>query len=88
MGQSNWIIAKKKKGTWEALHLLIGEESKLIRAINFSQLQKHVLDMYNTNGFRTETMCDYYIAMKSMFLVAKLFFHSSISYASLTILLS
>jgi len=32
-------------------------------------------------------MYDYYIAMKSMFLVAKLFSHLSIGYASLTILL-
>ncbi len=43
--------------------------------------------MYNTNGFRTETMYDYYIVMKSMFLVVKLFFHPSIVYASFTILL-
>jgi hypothetical protein len=43
--------------------------------------------MYNMNGFRTETMYDYYIAMKSMFLVVKLSSHSSIGYASLTILL-
>jgi hypothetical protein len=43
--------------------------------------------LYNTNGFRIETMYDYYIAMKSMFLVAKLFSHPSIGYASLTIFL-
>jgi hypothetical protein len=43
--------------------------------------------MYNTNGFGTETMYDYYIAMKSMFLVVKLFSHHSIVYASFTILL-
>ncbi len=43
--------------------------------------------MYNTNGFRTETMYDYYIAMKSMFLVVKLSSHSSIGYASPTIFL-
>jgi hypothetical protein len=41
----------------------------------------------NTNRFRTETMYDYYIAMKSMFLVVKLSSHSSIGYASLTIYL-
>jgi hypothetical protein len=29
--------------------------------------------MYNTNGFKTETMYDYYIIMKYMFLVTKLF---------------
>jgi hypothetical protein len=46
-----------------------------------------VVHLYNTNGFRTETMYDYYIAMKSMFLVVKLSSHSSIGYASLTILL-
>jgi hypothetical protein len=44
-------------------------------------------ELYNTNGFRTETMYDYYIVMKSMFLVEKLFFHPSIDYASFTILL-
>jgi len=44
--------------------------------------------MYNMNGFGTETMYDYYIAMKSMFLVAKSFYHPSIVYASLTFLLS
>jgi hypothetical protein len=43
--------------------------------------------MYNTNGFRTETIYDYYIAMKSMFLVIKLSSHSFIDYASFTILL-
>jgi hypothetical protein len=45
------------------------------------------LGLYNTNEFRTETMYDCYIAMKSMFLVVKLSSHSSIGYASLTILL-
>jgi hypothetical protein len=39
------------------------------------------------NGFRTETMYDYYIAMISMFLVVKLSSHFSIGYASLTIFL-
>ncbi len=43
--------------------------------------------LYNTNGFRTETMYDYYIVMKSMFLVVKLSSHSSIVYVSITILL-
>jgi len=43
--------------------------------------------MYNTNGFRIEIMYDYYIVMKSMFLVVKLSFHPSIGYVSLTILL-
>jgi len=43
--------------------------------------------MYNTNEFGTKTMYDYYIAMKSMFLVVKLFFHLSIIYASFTIFL-
>ncbi len=46
-----------------------------------------LVGMYNTNGFRIESMYDYYIAMKSMFLVAKLFSHPSIIYASPTILL-
>jgi hypothetical protein len=32
----------------------------------------------NTNGFRTETMYDYYIVMKFMFLVIKLSSQSSI----------
>jgi hypothetical protein len=35
----------------------------------------------------TEIMYDYYIAMKSMFLVVKLSSHSSIGYVSLSILL-
>jgi hypothetical protein len=43
--------------------------------------------LYNTNGFGIETMYDYYIAMKSMFLVVKLFSHLSIVYVSFTILL-
>jgi len=43
--------------------------------------------LYNTNGFKTETMYDYYIVMKSMFLVVKLSSHSSIVYVSITILL-
>jgi hypothetical protein len=43
--------------------------------------------LYNTNGFRTETMYDYYIVMKSMFLVAKLFSHPSIGCVNLTIFL-
>jgi hypothetical protein len=46
-----------------------------------------MVELYNTNEFRIEIMYDYYIAMKSMFLVAKLFSHLSIGYASLTILL-
>jgi hypothetical protein len=36
------------------------------------------MQMYNMNGFKTETTYDYYIAMKSMFLVVKLSFHPSI----------
>jgi hypothetical protein len=43
--------------------------------------------LYYTNEFRIETMYDYYIAMKSMFLVVKSSFHFSIGYANLTILL-
>jgi hypothetical protein len=43
--------------------------------------------LHNTNGFGTETMYDYYIAMKFMFLVVKLFSHLSIVYASFIILL-
>jgi hypothetical protein len=42
--------------------------------------------LYNTNEFRIKTMYDYYVAMKSMLLVTKLFSHPSIGYASLTIL--
>jgi hypothetical protein len=45
------------------------------------------LGVCNTNMFRIETMYDYYIVMKFMFLIVKLSFHSSISYVSLTILL-
>jgi hypothetical protein len=40
------------------------------------------------NRFKIEIMYDYYIVMKFMFLVAKLFFHLFIDYASFTILLS
>jgi hypothetical protein len=43
--------------------------------------------LYNMNGFGTETMYDYYIVMKFMFLVVKLFSHPSIVYASFTIVL-
>jgi hypothetical protein len=46
----------------------------------------NILD--NTNEFGIEIMYDYYITMKSMFLVTKLFYHPSIVYASLTFLLS
>jgi hypothetical protein len=46
----------------------------------------HWVVLYNTNGFGTKIMYDY-ITMKSMFLVAKLFSHPFIVYASLTILL-
>jgi len=46
-----------------------------------------MVELYSTNEFRIETMYDYYIAMKFMFLVVKLFSHPSIGYASLTILL-
>jgi len=53
----------------------------------WSRAQARVVTLYNTNGFGTQTMYDYYIAMKSMFLVAKLFSHPFIVYASLTILL-
>jgi hypothetical protein len=41
--------------------------------------------MYNMNEFGTETMYDYYIAIKFMFLIIKLFFHLSIVYASFII---
>jgi hypothetical protein len=41
--------------------------------------------MYNMNGFGTETMYDYYIAMKSMFLGCKNFLSPFIIYASFTI---
>jgi hypothetical protein len=43
--------------------------------------------LYNTDGFRIETMYDYYIVMKSMFLVVKLYSHSSIVYVNIIILL-
>jgi hypothetical protein len=45
------------------------------------------MGMFNTNGFRTEIMYDYYIVMKSMFLIVKLSSHSSIVYVSITIFL-
>ncbi len=43
--------------------------------------------VFNTNGFRTEVMKDYYITMESMFLVVKLYFHPSLGYANVAILL-
>ncbi len=43
--------------------------------------------LYNKNGFKTEVMKVYYITMESMFLVVKLYFHPSIGYANLAILL-
>jgi hypothetical protein len=54
---------------------------------NIEMLSFMLRDLYNTNRFKTEIMYDYYIAMKSMFLVIKLSSHSFISYASLIILL-
>jgi hypothetical protein len=47
---------------------------------------RRIMHLYHTSGFRTETMYDYYIVMKSMFLVVKLSFHPIIGYASLIIL--
>ncbi len=52
-----------------------------------SSLGNETKKMYNTNEFGTETMYDYYIAIKFMFLVVKLFSRTSIVYASFTILL-
>ncbi len=43
--------------------------------------------LYNTNGFGTETIYDYYIVMKSMFLGCKIFLSPFIVYASFTIFL-
>jgi len=64
------------------------EDSNKFRKIRFWNPRSiENMVMYNTNGFRIETMYDYYIAMKSMFLVIKLSSHSSIGYASLSILL-
>jgi len=54
---------------------------------SFHPLSSFLVVLYNMNGFRIETMYDYYIAMKSMFLIVKLSSHSFIGYASLTILL-
>jgi hypothetical protein len=51
---------------------------------NFDSTKRMVL--YYTSGFRIETMYNYYIVMKSMFLVVKLSSHLTIGYASLTIL--
>jgi len=47
--------------------------------------QKVKMSMYNMNGFGIEIIYDYYIAMKFMFLVAKLFSQPFIIYASFTI---
>ncbi len=43
--------------------------------------------LYYKSGFRTETIYDYYIVMKSMFLVVKLSSQPTIGYVNLTILL-
>jgi hypothetical protein len=43
------------------------------------------MHLYNTNEFGTETMYDYYITMKSMFLGCKFFLSPFIMYASFTI---
>ncbi len=59
--------------------------SQLVIVPKKSSINK--VKVYNTNGFRIETMYDYYKVMKSIFLVAKLFFHPFIGYANLTILL-
>jgi hypothetical protein len=45
------------------------------------------MDMCYMSGFRIEIMYDYYIVMKSMFLVVKLSSQPTIGYANLTILL-
>jgi len=47
----------------------------------------HLTWTYTTWTFGIETIYNYYIAMKSMFFVAKLFYHPSIVYASLTFFL-
>jgi hypothetical protein len=52
-----------------------------------SPLVGDALGLYNMNRFRTKVMKDYYITMESMFLVVKLYFHPSIGYANLAILL-
>jgi hypothetical protein len=69
-------MREEKQGITNTLALPIGK-----------MLYIYLLCFYNMNGFGIETMYDYYITMKSMFLVAKLFFHLSIIYASFTILL-
>jgi len=48
---------------------------------------KRKMGLYYMSGFRTETMYDYYIVMKSMFLVVKLSSQPTTGYANLTILL-
>jgi hypothetical protein len=47
---------------------------------------KKGMELYNTSGFRTEIMYDYYIIMKSMFLVVKLSSQPTIGDGSFTIL--
>jgi len=54
----------------------------------FHSIGEEDLALYNMNGFRIETIYDYYIAMKCMFFVVKLSSHLFIGYASFTILLS
>jgi hypothetical protein len=80
-----WIREKNDK-KWEKINKIYkaqtwGKKIKIKIGIEV------YICVYNTNGFGIETMYDYYIAMKSIFLFVKLLFHLSIVYASLTILL-
>jgi len=74
----------KPLGYWTNIRLCISLWSTMliiiIRNLN-------VLGVYNTSGFTIETMYDYYIVMKSMFLVVKLSSQPTIGYVNLTILL-
>ncbi len=85
-----WWTSMIRKNGWGSVFLhLVGFTfpfSSWYASSNSLRFQ-YLMVLYNTNGFRTETMYDYYIVMKSMFLVVKLSSHSSIVYVNITILL-
>jgi hypothetical protein len=80
----SWTKATKR--IIEQIHTYYSRRSHNLSEL-FSQLKQSQVAMYNTNGFGTETMYDYYIVIKSLFLVVKLFSHPSIVFASFTIFL-
>jgi len=86
----NWVHLKNWRKTfiitlWALPHLPLGNLQWLVS----QRPKKGPLEvvMYYKSGFRTETIYDYYIVMKTMFLVVKLSSQPTIGYVNLTILL-